>query len=318
MTYVPRRSSNSPTTAPSKSSTSSKTLIDQLATSSSSSHPQATANSPRTPPYPTLSRVDEDAIDPATYASGAPLVVKDYAKVDEDEESSESKSLEQDDIGGFGNAMPVPILQAPPRGRSAVPRSIPPPSVHDAYLSSIIPPLQTQSSPTRPPIPRSITAPDHSPANIRVASSSLLPSVFAPTPTRGTTGEHHDAKPIFEIFDAALSAPAGEMVKALKGHLDGVLRVQEEIGRMHLALEGLVGVPHDVGWPAEVGEGRGGLGFGKGKQRNTTRVAKEMEGRGQKGSESEDNDPLLLREKGVDEIMAKVYHYTRITLSPRS
>jgi hypothetical protein len=62
----------------------------------------------------------------------------------------------------------------------------------------------------------------------------------------------------------------------------------------------------------------GGLGFGKGKQRNTTRVAKEMEGRGQKGSESEDNDPLLLREKGVDEIMAKVYHYTRITLSPRS
>ena len=81
-------------------------------------------------------------------------------------------------------------------------------------------------------------------------------------------------RPIFEIFNAELSEGSEGMVKALKGHLESVLQVQKEIGRMHLSLEGLDG----------------------------EKVRRES------GGTEKDVDPLMKREKEVDELMGQVSH----------
>ncbi len=109
---------------------------------------------------------------------------------------------------------------------------------------------------------------------------SLLPSEL-PETTKQSLEDSVEGKPIFEIFNAELDAPAEEMVKVLKGHLERVMKAQEEIGRMHLGLEGL-----DL-----TGNGSGEKG------------GREME------------DGLSKREKSVDEIMERVSRPSTLSVS---
>lgn len=95
------------------------------------------------------------------------------------------------------------------------------------------------------------------------------------------------------------------MVKLLKGHLDEVLRVQEEVGRMHLGLE-------DLGFGA--GTGAGGRGSGKGGDTvdgdETGEATDGGTGTAGEGSEERqkriDREKLDKREKGVEDIMNRV------------
>jgi hypothetical protein len=103
-----------------------------------------------------------------------------------------------------------------------------------------------------------------------------------------------EEKPIFELFNAELDTPAEEMVRVMKDHLREVLKAQEEVGRMHLALEGLMEVPKGKVFPGER-VGGGGL-LGKDEKEGLSGI--------EKGKVIQ--DPLILRERGVEEIMAKV------------
>ena len=107
------------------------------------------------------------------------------------------------------------------------------------------------------------------------------------------------------------------MVRALKGHLEEVLRVQEEIGRMHLGLDGL---GDGVGDGDERrGSGMSGLGQGDGeggeegdegspsKGRPKPKEGEKEKGEDSKGDGVEKVETVLdKREKGVDELMERV------------
>lgn len=273
--------------------------------------------------------------------SRAPLLSHDFASrpmVDRLNDHREQDDHEQGDNDGSVREVQsvksdVPTIHPPPKGKSAPsnPRLIPPPSVHDAFVSSIIqpmappdalPPTQPPSpaAENRPPIFRTASAPTQASPN---APRRLLPSPLPSKPTRKVD----EGTPIFEIFDADLGAPASEMVKALKEHLEGVLRVQEEIGRMHLGLEKLT-VVGPGSWEdsepispnaAEVNKTPGkraqeetpSTGDSEGKSR---RGSKETPGTakldgdesGNKARKVEAEQALLKREQEVDEIMSKV------------
>jgi hypothetical protein len=176
-------------------------------------------------------------------------------------------------------------------------RFIPPESIHDKYLSKYIQPLAPigkGDTPGRPAPLRSTSTPASNPIPISQAMSSKASAVplrglgLSPTDTK-QEGSGGKARPIFEIFNAELSEGSEGMVKALKGHLDDVLRVQKEIGRMHLALEGL----------GEGAEDQGRRGSGTGSNGSNT----EQE-EGKEGKEAE--DPLAKREREVDELMKQV------------
>ena len=102
------------------------------------------------------------------------------------------------------------------------------------------------------------------------------------------------------------------MVRALKGHLEEVLKVQEEIGRMHLNLEKLAPVKPET-WDVEPSEEPrtppasnstpGRVGMTTGTSRATSGKATPINVGFQKG---EAEEALLKRAKGVDEIMEKV------------
>jgi hypothetical protein len=182
---------------------------------------------------------------------------------------------------------------------------IPPPSVHDEYLSTYIHPLQhpITSIPKdggvggRPSALRSTSTP----ANGLVTSPLTLGSKASVGPLRGLgLGQPHDVairedgKPIFEIFNAELSEGSEGMAKALKGHLEDVLRVQEEIGRMHLALEGL-------------GDGRRPSGSGlEGNKRESGSAGSPKSPKKENGKDVGQEDVLEKREKGVNELMERV------------
>jgi len=207
-----------------------------------------------------------------------PLVSRDYAR-----KPAPPFENTNDSFSSFANLdepsyTPVPALtlQSPPpvKSKPIDPDLIPPPSVHDAYLSNLITPLTAEKE--RPSIIRATSEPGVT------ATSTLLPSaeldIQASNSNSNLTGDINlDGKPIFEIFDAELNTGAEEMVKVLKGHLSGVLKMQEEIGRMHLGLEAL---DLDGEIPEDAGAGRG-LDEGLGK-----------------------------REKAVDEIMERVRNHT--------
>ena len=227
----------------------------------------------------------------------------------------------------------APTLHPPPKGKTLPvnPLLVPPPSVHDAYVSKIIQPMAPPDLPPtqppspaavdRPPIFRTASAPAPNPNNPR----KLLPSPLPSKPVKKV----EDGTPIFEIFDADLSEPASEMVKALKGHLEGVLRVQEEIGRMHLTLEKLTVVGQGSWEDFEPSSPQAGTrGTTKEAPRRKSQAetpgSVESEGsrRGSKGTAEmgqaggdtpgskakkvEAEQALLKREQEVDEIMSKV------------
>lgn len=219
---------------------------------------------------------------------------------------------------------------------------VPPKSIHDDYLSRYIEPIRPRpgssklddstnintTTPGRPAPLRSTSTPA---PNILTSPISLTskPSVVPlrglgftpidPDPTSDSKGKGSGrGKPIFEIFNAELSQGSEGMVRALKGHLEEVLRVQEEIGRMHLELEGLgdgVG-----GGDERRGSGMSGLGQGDGEAEGEEEgdegspskgrpKAKEGEKEREegKGDGVETVETVLdKREKGVDELMERV------------
>lgn len=113
--------------------------------------------------------------------------------------------------------------------------------------------------------------------------SALLPSALADE--KPLLDDDECGKPIFDIFGAELSEGGKDMVRALKGHLEEVLKVQEEVGRMHLALEGL----GDYAAQAE--------------EKHTS----ESEARQSNGDEV-----VAKREKGIEEIMDRVGRADRV------
>ena len=178
-------------------------------------------------------------------------------------------------------------------------RFIPPESVHDKYLSKYIQPLgpintninsnsNNNNNDARPTPLRSTSTPASNP----IPTSQAMGSKASAIPLRGLGltanevpgGGKEGHRPIFEIFNAELSEGSEGMVKALKWHLDSVLRVQKEIGRMHLGLEGLDGSGTHK-------RGRASTG--------SARVEDHTGGEG-------DEDPLAKREREVDELMTQV------------
>ncbi|WVQ78082.1 hypothetical protein IAT38_000163 [Cryptococcus sp. DSM 104549] len=169
------------------------------------------------------------------------------------------------------------------------PLVVPPPSVHDSYVSNFILPLDSPSGtgvqggePHRPPIHRSSSAPGRKP-------SKLLPSAL-PSPGVDSaldTGESETSQPIFEIFNAELAAEGDAMSKKLRRYLEVALKGQEDVGRMHLELEGL-------------GE--------KVKERFPERGKPEIdEDNEERLKEKKERDEKFgKRERGVDEIMRKL------------
>ena len=168
----------------------------------------------------------------------------------------------------------------------------------------------------------------------------LLPSALAKglTPVH-TRGQAEEGTPIFEVLDADLDESAQVMVKRLSEHLEQVLKVQEEIGKMHLGLDQLrvaVAEPwakeDDANTKDNGKGGKGGKGKGDKKSPTTPKSPKSPKSptsplsplnprsprKGQpatpgrkesdksKTSTAEPNETLAKREKGVEEIMARV------------
>lgn len=274
--------------------------------------------------------------------SRAPLLSYDFAsrpmvdRLDEHQQEARGRHDHQQSLYGDNEGSvreiasvksDIPTIHPPPKGKSlpARPLLVPPPSVHDAFVATMIqpmapvemvPPTQPPSpeAQDRPPIFRTASAPIHASPN---APRKLLPSALPGKPIRKV----EEGTPIFEIFEADLSASAGEMVKALKGHLEGVLQVQEEIGRMHLGLEKLTVVGQGSWEDFEPTSPKAGLSRAPGKKAGETpstgesssrRGSKEGPGKlggdtpGSKARKVEAEQALLKREKEVDEIMSKV------------
>lgn len=365
----PRRKSSTssrPPLSPPPTSPPGPIYASALAESPDLSHypsPQLLSHQHLYPETPALSRVDEDPTytgrtDPAIGASGgsqAPLLQqRDFAMENETSEGDGTTRMREEDQSDEGSFIVVPdrqsafppltSLQPPPMAKRAQPLLVPPRSVHDSYVSSFMSPIEVQDgTPTQPPTPeggkeqerppifRTASAPGHTISSNNNNSRKLLPSPLPASRLKETAKEVPDGTPIFEIFEADLASTSSvEMVKALKGHLEQVLRVQEEIGRMHLSLEKLsvvapgswddfegtpgrstgnaANVTPSTGLnssrrgstPAESGTGASGgtRGSGtpgsKGQQTPGTRAKEEAE------------EALVLREKGVDEIMERV------------
>lgn len=177
--------------------------------------------------------------------------------------------LSDRDTKSVSDQYEVPLISAPPppRRQTTAPKMIPPESVHDNYVSSYftsLNPAPTEpNSPVRPgPLLRASSAPGASvadspskkllpspidvntpnsmlPNSVKTPGISLIaPSATTPSTANITTSELEN-KPIFEVFNAELTDDGEAMVRIMKAHLDGVLGVQERVGRMHLSLEGM-------------------------------------------------------------------------------
>ena len=338
---------------------------------------------------PGLSRVEEDSrytgqtARSAITASGgshAPLLSRDFAsrpmadRIDEAEgaqghqggngrgENERGSGNEEDSYVIPSNlSSTAPTVGAPPvplkaKTEPREPLLVPPPSVHDTYVSSFVTPIAPpDATPTQPPSPAAVDRPPI----FRTASAPVQPGAIStpkrllPSPLpvpKPESGKAEEGTPIFEIFDADLDTPAVQMVHALKTHLEQVLRVQEEIAKMHLGLEGLT-VSRPEAWEdmngahktpsteTRTGSGTntigntpgsllGGrdltpsteeMGSGSGNRPGTGSRARGLSAAGTGGGRSpgkqtpeaaskqeEAEQALILRERGVDDIMEKV------------
>jgi len=233
---------------------------------------------PRQQNRKSLSKVIEmdDTPSSSTSASttGAQLVARDYALQSGNKQKDEVESETEED--SFTPISPRRPLDSPIE--EGVEGFIPPESIHDKYLSKYIQPL----GPTEPrPVPLRSTStpavgiPISHPMGSKASAIPLRGLGFTEVKEKEKGKEGH--RPIFEIFNAELSEGSEGMVKALKGHLESVLQVQKGIGRMHLSLEGLDG----------------------------EKVRRES------GGKEKEVDPLMKREKEVDELMGQVSHFMR-------
>jgi len=222
----------------------------------------------------------DDTPSSSTSASttGAQLVARDYALQSGNTQKDEVESETEED-----SFKPMSPRRLDSPIEEGVGGFIPPESIHDKYLSKYIQPLGPTES--RPAPLRSTSTPGGSlpishPMGSKASAVPLRGLGFTEVKEKEKGQEGH--RPIFEIFNAELSEGSEGMVKALKGHLESVLRVQKDIGRMHLSLEGL---------------GEGG-----------EKVRRESEGK------EKEVDPLMKREKEVGELMNQVSHSERMVV----
>lgn len=197
------------------------------------------------------------------------------------------------------------------------PARLPPARAHDAYLSRIIRPLDARpSAPTQPPSPS--TPPDgarpvlvrHSSAPGVAQSGALLPAFETEEAgPSGQSGARGGRQPIFQIYKAELRDGSDRIVRELRGHLEEVLALQREIGRMHLALEGLDlgdGAPGEAGAAKEEAD----KGAREEKHAGPPGAMKDGTDPTSKGASAtgleEASSGLERREKAMDAIMAKV------------
>ncbi|WWC85274.1 uncharacterized protein L201_000136 [Kwoniella dendrophila CBS 6074] len=136
------------------------------------------------------------------------------------------------------------------------PTLIPPKSIHDEYVSKHIQPITLDNSErdkpplqTRPSLNRSTSAPGHPSQSKNTTSppsnnTGLLPSAVV-IPSSGSpvndpiSSNEHNKQPIYEIYNANLSTEGLDMSKKLRNYLEVVLKGQDQVGKMHLNLEGI-------------------------------------------------------------------------------
>ncbi|TYJ52555.1 hypothetical protein B9479_006844 [Cryptococcus floricola] len=170
----------------------------------------------------------------------------------------------------------LPTHAPPPRASRPIDvKSIPPASVHDAYVSGFIKPsvaldMGAGGEHHRPSIHRSSSAPGE-------ANHALLPSALPPSPEKKKASKAGIPQPVFEIFNAEISEDGDNLCRNMRGYLDTVFKGQEQVAKMHLALEAL---------------GENDDQEGKEDKEGGDGVKVEMS--------------LEAREKGVDEIMQKL------------
>ena len=205
-----------------------------------------------------------------------------------------------------GQAFPQasPVLTRPPAlhrrtspEKPSDPDLIPPPSIHDDYVSKFIVPIISPVTEERPGLPRSNSAPGVPHINTNTAQEGLQPSPLRET-KQGAEG-----KPIFEIFNADFNTTGSDLVRSLKGHLEDVLRVQEEIGRMHLSLE-KVGLGEEA-----LNEKASNPPTASPRIPTTPGTPRREAGTASAPStagSSRTDEAVAKREKGVDEIMDKL------------
>ncbi|GMK55451.1 hypothetical protein CspeluHIS016_0205070 [Cutaneotrichosporon spelunceum] len=180
-------------------------------------------------------------------------------------------------------ALPGEIVALPESSHITPTESPAPPSAHDVVVNNLL---------KRPIIHRSNSTPVPAPASgldiPRRLSGTLTPNepdrVHVQAPTEAVRESSLSA-----LLRGPLDASGGGVTRALGSHIEAVLSAQEEIGRAHLALEGIGALK-----PARLD------------------LVNSPPEQGQAAAEraAEDDDPdeadLLRRQQGVEELMAKL------------
>ncbi|BEI85400.1 hypothetical protein CcaverHIS002_0508010 [Cutaneotrichosporon cavernicola] len=177
-----------------------------------------------------------------------------------------------------GEAIAVPEL--PP---AAISESPAPSSAHDAVVNKLLNrPIVHRSNST--PVPESAFGPDMH----RTLSGTRTPKDSERARDQ-TPSEAIRDSPLSTLLRGPLDASGDGVTRALGSHIEAVLSAQVEIGRAHLALEG-IGAPK----PARL------------DLVNST--LDEGEDEAERAAEADDADEadLLRRQQGVEELMAKL------------
>ncbi|BEJ16251.1 hypothetical protein CspHIS471_0508560 [Cutaneotrichosporon sp. HIS471] len=182
------------------------------------------------------------------------------------------------------SALPGEAIAVPELPPAAISESPAPSSAHDAVVNKLLnrPPIIHRSNST--PVPESAFGP----GMYRTLSGTRTPN----DPERARDQTPSDAmrdSPLSTLLRGPLDASGGGVTRALGSHIEAVLSAQVEIGRAHLALEG-IGAPK----PARL------------DLVNST--SDEGEDAAERAAEADDADEadLLRRQQGVEELMAKL------------
>ncbi|ORX39689.1 hypothetical protein BD324DRAFT_648320 [Kockovaella imperatae] len=302
----PRRKSSGSTPSPSTDRPAASPAFAESPQSIARTIHSSPVDSPHLNHRPSLTRVDEDT---SRTSSQDEPVVRDYApgvglQLPEQDTDHRTQQTHSDSFiyisdTDSASAQDVPTLQRPPQlhrrssPKKASAASLPPATIHDDFLSKFITPLSLADD-DRPGLERSASAPG-------IAGSPLQPSPLSIDPSS------LDGKPIFDIFNANISPSAEEMVKVLKGHLEGVLRVQEEIGRLHISLE-KVGEEFEAPQSAKSAGTSKPVGTPQSEQSTPPRANRSSKAPTPSGASkgSDPDDTVAKREKGVEDIMDRL------------
>ncbi|KLT41991.1 hypothetical protein CC85DRAFT_302715 [Cutaneotrichosporon oleaginosum] len=179
------------------------------------------------------------------------------------------------------SALPGEVMVREPPA-PAVAESPAPPSAHDEVVNKLLqrPIVHRSNSTPVPPAPAAIGKDIH----------RTLSGTASPNDARAqSSSESIRDSPLSTMLRGPLDASGGGVTRALGSHIEAVLSAQVEIGRAHLALEGIGAVKPaglDLVNPPQ-GEG----------EEEAQRVADAADA---------DEADLLRRQKGVEELMAKL------------